>query len=63
MIWADETLDLSYYLLGVPGTLRSPEALLESGLVLLLGVLTLSLTYRDHARIRYLEGFLPVCSY
>lgn len=63
VIWADETLDLPYYLLGVPGTLRWPEALLESGLVFLLGVLTLGLTYRDLARIRYLEGFLPVCSY
>lgn len=63
VIWADETLDLAYYLLGVRGTLRWQEALLESGLVFLLGLLTLSLTYRDLARIRYLEGFLSVCSY
>jgi hypothetical protein len=63
VIWADETFNLPHYLLGAPGTLRWQEAAWESGLVFLLGVLTLCLTYRDLNRIRYLEGFLPVCSY
>jgi hypothetical protein len=63
VIWADELLDLPYYLFGTPGTVRWQEALWESGLICLLGVLTICLTYRHLSRIRYLEGFLPVCSY
>jgi hypothetical protein len=63
VIWADELFDLPFHLFGTRGTVRWQEAIWESGLVFLLGVLTICLTYRDLRRIRYLEGFLPVCSY
>jgi hypothetical protein len=63
VIWMDETLNLPHYLLGCPGTVRWQEAAWESGLVFLLAVLGIGLTYRHLKRIRYLEGFLPVCSY
>lgn len=63
VIWADELFNLPYYLFGSRGTVRWQEAVWESGLVFLLGVLAICLTYRDLRRIRYLEGFLPVCSY
>ncbi len=63
IIWADELFDMPYYFFGSVGNVRWQEALWESGLVFLLGVLAIYLTYRDLNRIRYLEGFLPVCSY
>lgn len=64
LIWANELADLPYRFLGSPPTkVNIREALFESSWVLALGVLVIALTRKFLARIKYLEGFLVVCSF
>ena len=62
LLWLNEGLDLPHELLGAPITPANwRESILESAVVVVLGAGTLWWTYRALARIRYLEGFVPIC--
>jgi hypothetical protein len=64
MLWANEILDLPHVLFGVKATpINWSESLFETLLVLTLGVCTTFFTWRLLQHIKYLEGFLPVCSF
>lgn len=64
IIWADEVFDLPHYLLGAPATpINWRECLLESICLLFLLALSLYFSRRFLARVQYLEGLLPICSY
>ncbi len=63
-IWMDELLDLPQYFLGAPNTpINFLESAIETTVALLLATLVLVLTWRLCHKIRYLEGFLHVCSF
>jgi len=61
-LWADEVFDLPHHILGAPATpINWIESALESTLTLGLGIFTIILTWNLLKRIKYLEGFVPVC--
>ena len=62
-IWLDEWLDLPHRLLGAPGTpFNWQESLLESVFITALGVAIVRVTRLLFARMRHLEGILPICA-
>lgn len=62
IIWLNEILDLPYRLLGAPETpVNWRESLLESSLILLLGIFVVRETRFLFAQMRNLEGILPIC--
>lgn len=62
LLWLNELLDLPHRLLGAPSTpVNWRESILESVLVLALAAVILLWTYWALARIRHLEGFVPIC--
>ncbi len=62
IIWLNEILDLPYHLLGAPETpVNWRESLLESSLILLLGIFVVRETRYLFAQMRNLEGILPIC--
>ena len=64
LLWLDEILDVPHYLMGAPRTpVNIAECVLESGFVLVFGLAVLFATRQLPARIGYLEGTLPICSY
>jgi hypothetical protein len=66
IIWADELLDIPHKLFNASASLpRISEALLESGLVLLLGTIVVIVTILMvmSKRIRELESFIRVCAW
>ena len=64
LLWVDEIFDFPHYLLGAPATpVNWKESLLESFSVLVLACVVILMTYRILTRLKYLEGFLPVCSF
>ena len=64
VVWLDEILDLPYLFMGQPATpINYVESLFESVLIMLSAGLVIFVTGRLLARIKYLEGFLPVCAF
>jgi hypothetical protein len=64
LLWLNECLDVPHYVLGARRTpINWPESILESAVVLVLAVGTLSWTDRALTRIQYLEKFLLICSF
>jgi hypothetical protein len=64
LLWLDEILDLPHHLLGTAATpINWAESLLETFFVVVLAWLVIARSGRSLRRIRYLEGFLPVCSF
>jgi hypothetical protein len=64
MIWADEIFDLPHLILGAPPTpVNWKECVAESTFVLLFGVIIYVFTTRLLARVRHLEGSIPVCTF
>ncbi len=62
-IWMDELLDLPHLLLGAAATpFNWPESLLESVFITVLGVAIVRVTGLLFARMRHLEGILPICA-
>src|SRR5439155_17733466 len=62
--WIDEVWSLPHWLYGAPPSNHNyPEALFETGWTLLVMCFVLVITKLLLKQIRYLEGFLPVCSY
>ncbi len=59
-----EVLDIPNRLLGAPESpVNNAEVLFESAVVIAVGLVIIMLSQRLIRRIRYLEGFLPVCSF
>ena len=64
LLWLDEILDLPWRLFGgQPTPINWMESIIESFFVLILGAFVVSMTIRHLRRIKYLEGFLPICAY
>jgi hypothetical protein len=62
-IWLDELIDLPRLVSGAEATpVNWREAMLESAAVAVVGAVILHFTGRMFARMRYLEGILPVCA-
>jgi hypothetical protein len=63
LIWLDEAVDIPYLLLGAAITpVNWREALLETLVIILLGLATIYYTKTLLSELKYLEGFLPICS-
>jgi hypothetical protein len=64
LIWMDELLDLPHVFFGAPASPhRIEEALLESGVILLLGAAVAAWTIRAARRVAYLESFVVLCAW
>lgn len=64
IIWLDEIFDLPSFVFQGPSTpFNWRESLFESAIVLVMAVISIWFTVRYINRIRYLEGFLLVCSF
>lgn len=64
LIWLNEMADLPANLFKQSSTpVNVVEAALETYAVLVLGLMTMMLTRKVILRLRYVEGFLPVCSF
>ncbi len=64
LIIGDEVLDLPHNIFGAPATpINWLEAFIESSYVFVLFAFSTYLSWRLLKRIKYLEGFLPVCSF
>ena len=62
MLWADEFFDLPHRIFGTMATpVNYSEALFESAVVAFLGLVVFSVTHYLLRKIKYLEGFLPIC--
>ncbi|PKL37565.1 MAG: hypothetical protein CVV44_14550 [Spirochaetae bacterium HGW-Spirochaetae-1] len=63
-LWLSETADLPHTFFGAPATpVNIVESAYESGMVLAMAIFVLSFTWRQLSHVKYLEGFLPVCSF
>lgn len=63
VIWLDEYLNLPAYLGARYSPPRPAEALLESLSIILMGLISSYILWRLTQRLRYLEGYLSICSY
>ncbi|MEA2063215.1 MAG: hypothetical protein U9P14_05935 [Gemmatimonadota bacterium] len=64
VVWANEIFDLPHRLLGAPATpVNWMECISETIIILILLCFVLYFSYRALKKIKYLEGFLPVCSF
>jgi len=63
IIWLDELVDVPYLLLGAEMTpINWREALLETLLIIPLAIAVTHHTMILLGKMKYLEGFLPICS-
>ncbi len=63
-LWADEIFDIPHNLFGAEATpINWVESVFETALVFVLCIFIVLLSLRFLRRIKYLEGFLPVCSF
>lgn len=63
-LWINELLDVPHHLFGVePTPVNWVESLLESGFVIVLCAFVMTTSYRFFKQIKYLEGFLRICSH
>lgn len=63
-LWLEEILDIPHYIMGAPSTpVNITECLLETIVIMILYGIILYYTIKFLAKIRYLEGFLQVCSF
>lgn len=63
LIWASELIDIPFLLLGAEATpVNWRESLFETLVILPLALAIIYCTRKVFSRMKYLEGFLPVCS-
>ena len=63
LIWLDELVDIPYHFLGAVKTaVNWEEALFETFLIVLIAGMIIYYTQIVFDRMKYLEGFLPICS-
>jgi hypothetical protein len=64
LIVGDEVLDFPHTVFGAPATpINRFEAFIEGVYVLVLSAFTAYLSLRLLTRVKYLEGFLPICAH
>ncbi len=64
LIVGDEVFDFPYNIFGFPATpINWAEALIEGLYIIALGIFSIYLSLRLLKQIKFLEGFLPICSY
>jgi hypothetical protein len=64
LIWLDEIFDIPHYLFGAEKTpINWIESLFESSMIIILWISSIVFINQFLNRIKYLEGFLPVCSF
>ncbi|OHD54109.1 MAG: hypothetical protein A2Y33_10360 [Spirochaetes bacterium GWF1_51_8] len=64
LIWMNEVFDLPHYLFGAPKTpINYTESIFETCVIMAITAVSIFFTVIFIRRIRYLEGFLPVCSF
>jgi hypothetical protein len=64
IVWLDELLDLPHLLFGwPPGAAKYPEAIMESILILLVGVVVVVNTVWLFKRIEQLESYIVMCAW
>ncbi|MEW6380916.1 MAG: hypothetical protein AB1611_15085 [bacterium] len=63
LLWLDEIFDLPHVCGGPPTPINWQECLLETLYVVALAIPVILATKRFLARIKYLEGFIRVCSF
>ncbi|MCE5251474.1 hypothetical protein LLG96_14770 [bacterium] len=64
LLWADEIFDIPHTVFQAPATpVNWVESVVETIYVIILGAIIILITWRDLKKIKYLEGFLPVCSF
>ena len=63
VIWLDEFLDMPHLFFGAPPTQTNwREALLETVIISIFGIVIIYITARLFQNMKYLEGILPVCA-
>lgn len=63
-IWLDEFIDIPHHIFGAPDTpVNWREAVFESSILIIICIIAISTTVKLMKQIKYLEGFLPVCSF
>lgn len=63
-LWADEIWDLPHLLFHAPATpFNWTESLAETFVIIILAAFVIGITRHTLRRLKYLEGFLPVCSF
>lgn len=64
LLWGNEIFDIPNRLFGAPSTpVNLAESLIETLCIIIFGIPAVFNTWRNLKKIKYLEGFLPVCSY
>lgn len=64
LIVGDELFDFPHNIFGVPATPANwAETFIEGSYIVLLSFFTIYLSLRFLKRIKFLEGFLPICSF
>ena len=64
VLWFNELIDIPHIVFGAESTpVNMTENIIETVIVFFLAVLVIMITWKLLQRIRYLEGFLPVCSF
>ncbi len=64
ILWANEVFDFPHFFFGAKATpINWVESIFETALIIVLCACTTFFTWRLLERIKYLEGFLPVCSF
>lgn len=62
-LWVDEIFDLPHYLFGSMKTpVNTVESLFESVMILIISIFCVGVTIHLLAKIKLLEGLLPICS-
>ena len=64
LLWVDEIFDIPCLIFGAPATpINWVEGIIETVGIIILSVIIIVISFRILSKIRYLEGFLPVCSF
>ena len=64
IIWANEIIDIPHHIFGAPATpINLIEGVIETICILILYIIIITTTLMIMKKIKYLEGFLPVCAY
>ena len=64
LLWANEIFDIPHHLFGAQATpINWVESIIETVCIMIMGILIIAVSIRFTTTIKYLEGFLPVCSY
>ena len=64
LLWVDEIFDIPCLIFGAPATpINWVEGIIETAGIIILSIIIIVISLRILRKIRYLEGFLPVCAF